>query len=120
MRVLRYVSLVEALPAVGPFNRTRYPVRVVPGTSYLDAFRDALDRLDLERRVPGLGAIPCPVLIAHGRRDGIVPFDQAVRLERAFGAQAELFGEETGRHLDLLLRPRTLARIGDWIRAVES
>lgn len=114
-RALRYVSLWEALPALGPFKRDRFPTRVETGTSYLEAFRAALVELDLESRGRKAGPLPRPVLIVHGRQDGIIPVEHARRLKRALGGTAELFELERGHHLDVLLHRRVLEGMLDWM-----
>ncbi len=45
-----------------------------------------------------IGAVTCPTLVVHGKRDGIFHYTQAERIAAAIGDKAELVIEENGVH----------------------
>ncbi|MFP5504459.1 MAG: alpha/beta hydrolase, partial [Candidatus Sericytochromatia bacterium] len=103
----------ELLPAVGPYKRDRFPIRIPAGASYIEAFRRALLALDLPRR---LAAAPpaAPALLLHGSADGVIPAAHGARLARAYGDRAELVLLPGCHHLDVLIRPRVIDRLTRW------
>ena len=107
-RSRQYVSAIEALPAVGPFRRGRFPLRAEG--PYLAAFRAALAELDLERRLAERAAAS-PTLLVHGTADGVVPFAQAARLRAAIGPAASLLAVAGGRHFNPVLRDEVVSAI---------
>ena len=59
-------------------------------------------------------AVTCPILLVHGRNDSMVPFSDALRLQRA-ARQAELLAVEGDHDLRASLAPHTAA-IVDFLR----
>lgn len=112
-RALEFDRLERIMPAIGPFGRKRFPVRIAGGGSYADAFAGAIRALRLVSRLKRATSFP-PVLIVHGERDGIVPASQAQCLARAIGVAPVLLPE--GHHLDLLWNGNVVRRIERWIR----
>lgn len=116
-RALEFDTLKRVIPPMGPFGRTRFPVRIAGGGSYVDAFAGAIRTLRLLRRLRRTANMP-PLLIVHGEKDGIVPVSQAECLGRAVGATPFLV---SGRHhLDLLWNGDVVRRIDRWIRTNAS
>ncbi|ABC22839.1 alpha/beta hydrolase [Rhodospirillum rubrum] len=58
--------------------------------------RDRFDSLAAAQRVT------CPVLILHGRQDGVVPFDMGPTLASAVAGKVSTFFPDQGGHVDLL------------------
>ena len=114
-RALRGVTPGDALPAFGPFNRARYPVRLAAGTDYLKAFRATLADLNLEARLARRCAAAGSVLLVHGERDAIAPLAHARRLRIALGDRAGWLPVAGAGHFDPLLRPEVLAAIAAWL-----
>jgi alpha-beta hydrolase superfamily lysophospholipase len=114
-RSLRYEGLLGALPAYRGFRRARFPVRTLPGCHYLEAFAEALDEMDLERRLVASPGPRPPVLLVHGERDGVVPVEQAHGLSRALGPRAQLNCVPGLHHLDPLLDRQVVHGLVPWI-----
>lgn len=117
---LRYGTLAEVLPAAGSFRRSEFPVRVTEPGSYVDAVARAAAAMALPERLrdkPRTANAP-PILLVHGRDDGVVPFAQAEVLATALGDRASLLFPSGIHHLDPLFDERTLAAILDWISAL--
>ena len=55
-------------------------------------------RFDNEAKLPG---VKCPILIMHGTRDGIIPFDMSKRLAKIAGDRATFVPVEGADHNDL-------------------
>jgi len=55
-------------------------------------------RFDNESKLPN---VKCPILIMHGTRDGIIPFDMSKRLAKAAGDRATFVPVEGADHNDL-------------------
>lgn len=117
---LHFAPLVDLLPAFGPINRMRYPVRVPGRAGYLAAFRAALAELALAERLARRDYPALPVTIWHGSRDGIVPLDHGRRLAAALGPTAELRVISGAGHFDVLLRPQVIAAIADWLEGLAT
>lgn len=60
--------------------------------------------------------ITCPVLIVHGKRDGVIPWAQAVAIAESVGGPKDLVLFEEGGHGCNNLSTRYRPLIGDWIR----
>lgn len=108
-RALRYAGLYEALPAFKAFKRSRFPVRVPPGTNYLREFELAVAQMDLLGRLSDTDSLP--LLLVHGARDGVIPPFQASELSAAIGARATLYIASRCHHLEPLLERTTLDAI---------
>lgn len=69
------------LPALGPFKRAAYPVRMADASGgalrYLDAVEEVLRQLRLEEAAT---RVRTPTLLVYGERDRIVPVEQGARL----------------------------------------
>jgi pimeloyl-ACP methyl ester carboxylesterase len=113
-RAYRYAGLWGALPAGGPFKRRDFPVRVPGGGSYIRAFAELLQDLHLLDRCRPSG-LAAPTLILHGRRDGIIPVENAWRLQEAIGDKAELRIIDDACHLDPLLHTGAVGLLLDWL-----
>jgi uncharacterized protein len=77
-------------------------------------FLDDVERLDV---LSAIQAIRCPVLLAHGTADEVVPFDDAWRIAGVLGARASVEAYEGGDHRfsDAALRAAMLERIAAWV-----
>jgi pimeloyl-ACP methyl ester carboxylesterase len=71
-----------------------------------------IDRLDTCRWIATLG--DRPILLAHGRADVAVPFDNA-RILAAAAPRASLLPVTHGTHLTIILRPEVVSHIADWL-----
>lgn len=71
-----------------------------------------IDRLDTRRFIAGLG--DRPILLAHGRADVAVPFENA-RILAAAASRPSLLPVTHGTHLTLILRPEVVSHIADWL-----
>lgn len=56
------------------------------------------DRFETDRRID---KVRCPILIMHGRQDGVVPFEMGLALAELANGRAEFLPVENGRHADL-------------------
>lgn len=112
-RAARRAPAGELLPAFGPYKRDRFPIRLAGEASYVAAFREALQLLDLPRRLAAAPPAP-PALFLHGAADGIIPAAHAERLAAAYGDRAELALIRGCHHLDVLIRPRGLGPLLAW------
>ena len=56
------------------------------------------DRFETDRQI---GKVRCPILIMHGRQDGVVPFEMGLALAELANGRAEFFAVDEGRHADL-------------------
>ncbi len=84
-------------------HRIPYPVI---GTAVLRHVQAVIGtRFDAIAPLHTIRAVRCPVLLVHGRDDATVPFDDAVRLERA-GCDARLLAVDGGHDLRAGLAPR--------------
>lgn len=70
------------------------------------------DRFDSEARLPDLAL---PVLVVHGTRDRLIPFDHGAYLADTLGSRATLVPIEGAGHNDVLLSPRAIASIQRFI-----
>lgn len=69
-------------------------------------------RFDTARWISALG--DRPILLAHGRADIAVPFDNAESLLSA-AHHAEILPVTHGTHLTVILRPEIAAKIAEWL-----
>jgi len=115
-RALEFDSVRNVLPPVGPFGRNRLPVRVAPGASYVTDFARAIRQMRLvERLRNGAGTLP-PLLVVHGKKDGIVPPSQAQGLAVAAGVVPILVPRR--HHFDLLWDHVVVQKIARWVESV--
>jgi alpha-beta hydrolase superfamily lysophospholipase len=114
---LRYGTLAEVIPAAGSFRRREFPVRVDGGASYVDAVARAVTEMALVERLQLASArrIAPPVLLVHGRSDGVVPFAQAETIAQALGHHQTPLFRDGIHHLDPLFDEPTLAAIRAWM-----
>lgn len=77
-------------------------------------FLDDIERLEV---LPRLGAIRCPVLLAHGTVDEVVPCSDATRIAAAIGGGVALeeYAGADHRFSDPQMRAAMLERIASWI-----
>ena len=78
-----------------------------------------LTSLDLPQRLSRSTA-RCPVLLMHGRADGIVPFAQARELAQAMDGRARLIALEGRHHLDPVFDDAAIAQIEAFARSLAS
>jgi len=110
----------EVLPAGGGFKRGAFPVRLPAAgpASYVEAFVEAVAEMKLLDRLDGLGGA-CPVLLAHGARDGVIHCEQARQLAEVLGCGAELWVFPRVTHLDPLFDAQLVQQVVGWVDAVE-
>jgi pimeloyl-ACP methyl ester carboxylesterase len=111
-----HYGLTGLIPSFGPFKRGTYPLRlgVEPGPGgfgYVEVLHRTLDSLDLE---DAARRTTCPVLLAYGSRDAIVPLEQGERLASLL-PRGELLVLEGETHLTAPMSPRVIARFLRWI-----
>jgi pimeloyl-ACP methyl ester carboxylesterase len=114
-RALRYGTAAEVLPAVGPFRRRRFPVRVAPGRNYVGEFTRSLVEMDLPNRLRVANDTLPPILLVHGAADGIVPAAQSAILKDSLGARADLQLLPATHHLEPMFETRVVQGIADWL-----
>lgn len=112
-RSLEFDRFERIVPAVGPFGKKRFPIRIADDASYVDKFSSVIRTLRLVDRIRRAKNHP-PVLIVHGEKDGIVPVSQAECLGRALGVSPIIVSG--AHHLDLLWNQNVVKRIEQWIR----
>ena len=123
-RALAFGNPWEVLPAGGGFKRGAFPVRLPAHAaadgpaSYVEAFVEAVAEMKLLDRLDGLGGV-CPVLLAHGARDGVIPCEQARLLAEVLGRGAELWVFPRVMHLDPLIDEQLVQQVAGWVDAVE-
>lgn len=76
----------------------------------------------LEHRFESLAKLPrvaCPLFLAHGSRDRVVPYQMSVRLREAAGDRATLLTIEGADHNDFFMLggDELLQQMGAWMRA---
>lgn len=82
----------------------------------------ATDRAEAERLLAGqsladtLGGIDVPVLVAHGGKDDIVPLEDAYRIHREIGVNAELYIEPLAKHNMNDHHRISRPQVADWVR----
>jgi len=113
-RMLLYNGPYDSLPAYKGFKRDRFPVRVPRGVHYLAAFSKALQTLDLQARLADAGTSFPPLLLVHGKQDGVVPVEHARSLADA-RPDATLHLADRVHHLDPLLNQTVVQTIQDWL-----
>lgn len=115
-RALQFDTLPNVLPAGGPFGRSRFPVRIAAGSSYVSEFGRVVRTLRLLERTRKFADKLPPMLIIHGGDDGIVPPTQAQSLAEAANAAVTIVPNH--HHLDLLFDHDVVAQIGTWVSAI--
>lgn len=98
----------ESLPAL-----TRDTFRLRSGTATDDEARDVASTLDLTGVI---GSVTAPLLIVFGRRDRLIPWQQAVRVHHAVKG-SELLMLEDANHGCADRSPWHRPRTADWIAA---
>ena len=111
-----HYGLTGLIPSFGPFKRGSYPLRlgVAPGPGafgYVEVLNRTLDSLSLE---DAARRAPCPVLLAYGARDGLVPIEQGERLA-ALIPRSELLPLPRDSHLSAPMAPQVVKRFLEWI-----
>jgi len=109
----------EMIPAVGPFKRATYPVRLpTDGTAfgYIREVSALVDSLELLERAE---AVRTPVLLVYGERDRIVPPEQGRQLAARIPG-ARLLQISRGSHLTTFYGGDTAQRCLDWMEAQQS
>lgn len=109
-------GLTGLIPSFGPFKRGSYPLRlgVEPGPGafgYVEVLNRTLDSLRLE---DAARRTTCPVLLAYGARDALVPIEQGERLASLL-PECELLRLEGETHLSAPMSSRVVARLLRWI-----
>ncbi|MBW3628827.1 MAG: alpha/beta hydrolase [Gemmatimonadetes bacterium] len=104
------------VPSFGPFKRGSYPLRLAqpPGPGpfgYVEVLNQTLERLSLEEAARRASI---PVLLAYGRRDLLVPAEQAERLAQLL-PRAELLVLDGETHLSAPMAPPAVYRVLSWI-----
>lgn len=111
-RERRRVGLTGLIPSFGPFRRDLYPLRLstppgAGGFAYVDALNELLTSLELEDAARSTGV---PVLLIYGRRDLLVPPEQAERLHELLPT-SQLLVLEDETHLSTPLAPEAIGRL---------
>lgn len=117
-RALQFDTLPNVLPSGGPFGRSRFPVRIAAGSSYVSEFGRAVRSLRLLERVRKSADKLPPMLVIHGGDDGIVPPTQARSLAEAANAAVTIVPNR--HHLDLLFDHDVVAQLATWISAISK
>ena len=91
---------------------TREAFRVRSKSPDMASARDAAGQLSMEGRA---GLIRCPLLAVTGKRDRLIPWEQAARLVREAGGPAELLLLEEGNHGCANLAPFHRYLTADWV-----
>jgi len=118
-RTLTYGNPWEVLPAAGRFKRGAFPIRVPDDRPYerIDAM---LAEMALPRRLRDAREQLCPVFLAHGAGDGVIPVSQAHELARALGPRAELKIYRGVGHLDPLFNARVVGELMAWMEGADG
>lgn len=101
-RIVPYGRSVGSGPAV--YLASSQPVGgLILQSAFTSAFtvvtRVPILPFDRFRNLAGLGRVRCPVLVMHGRRDGVIPFAHGVRLyERAPEPKRSLWLDDVGHN----------------------
>jgi len=85
---------------------------IVLARAYLERFRASADRQDLEHARGALQSVQAPLLAPRDRLDLAVGLAEAVYLDKAYGAAAEMF--EPLLQAAAPLGPKTRGRVLDW------
>ena len=116
---LRSYSLPELLPAVGPFKRHLYPIRIrrqeatVNSSDYIKPIGELFSRLNLLERV---SSIKIPLLLAYAERDFLAAIAQGAALEKACpGASLVRLKRET--HLTCLFSNSLFRALTHWFES---
>ncbi len=112
-RPLAYGNPWEILPAAGAFKRAEFPIRMAGDRPYVRIFAETLAELDLPRRLRE--ARGCPVLLLHGKDDGVIPVVQAHALAESLGESAELKVYPGVSHMNPLFHRKVVRELVDWI-----
>jgi len=91
---------------------TREGFRQATGAATEEEARRLLASVNLEGI---LGYITCPVLVVHGKRDAIIPWQQAVRIAEELPAGATLWLDEDGVHCCHNHAVRYRPAMADWL-----
>ena len=78
---------------------------------------EAQRRLAHETLEGCLGYVRCPVLVVHGKRDAIIPWEQAARIAEEIPAGASLWLDEDGVHCCHNHAARYRPAMADWLAA---
>lgn len=115
-----HFGLTGLIPAVGPFRRSVYPLRLredEPGAfGYVKVVNRTLASLELERTAAD---IQTPVLLVYGARDLIAPADHGALLKRLLPSSALLTPQDE-THLTLPLADATTRSALAWYEAHEQ
>lgn len=102
------------VPAVGPLKRAAYPFRHAASgrpLAYIDAVRDLLRRMELERAAEG---VRVPTLLVYGSADGLSPPEHGERLAARIAA-SELRVIGGASHFTAVFAPETTDAVVSWV-----
>jgi dipeptidyl aminopeptidase/acylaminoacyl peptidase len=96
----------------GLSERTRLTYTVRQGASTLEEGRELARRITLRDAVAESGI---PPLVIHGKRDRIIPWEEAVRLHEEARGPKELWLFEEGNHVCNNIPYRHRPQMADWL-----
>lgn len=117
----RFPQIRACVPVGGAFDLAHWaqlPDLLQEDFTHLFAARDreqaqrAAAAVSLAEVLPRLR---CPLLVVHGKRDGIFPWEHATRMAAAAGGGAETLIYEDGDHCCHNLAHRSKPAIADWL-----
>jgi pimeloyl-ACP methyl ester carboxylesterase len=107
-------GILGILPAIGPFKRSSYPIRLKNNDShYVFQVSKTIKR---ESKSATLDSISCPILLIYGTRDYLVPKSNATQIQNKV-RNSELFSIKGATHFSTIFESVIPEKISNFIRA---
>jgi len=102
------------LPAIGPFKRTSYPIRLRDKKSnYVTQVQETINALDIAAK---LNSISCPVLLIYGTGDRIVDVSNAHEIQNKV-KQSDMLLLKGATHFSTIIESEVSKKISSFIKA---